>query len=186
MFVLRSVGLPLRVHHLVLVVHQYRVILLLEPVVRSDTAWNGGRRLHSDTTSRVGLVAAAKLLTQLILILKVVSSMAVILYPLSAAAVCEIVMHDGSPLSLGLNTAGGRTMVSVVAVIDQLVAERFRALLLEASVDVLQTTSLIKLLDIMHVCSVERVAKVIRILPHLLVHTGAERIESSDHVVASA
>ena len=143
MFVLRSVGLPLRVHHLVLVIHQHRVILLLEPIVRSDASGNGRRRLHSDATSRVGLLAAAKLLTKLILVLKVVSSMAVILYPLSAAAVCEIVMHDGSPLPLGLHTAGGRTVVGIVAVIDQLVAERFRALLVESPVDILQATSLI-------------------------------------------
>ena len=45
-------------------------------------------------------------------------------------------------------------MVSVIAVINQLVAERFRALLVEAPVDFLQPTSLIKLLDIMHVSSI--------------------------------
>ena len=45
-------------------------------------------------------------------------------------------------------------MVGVIAVINQLVAERFRALLVEAPVDILQPTSLIKLLDIMHVSSV--------------------------------
>ena len=55
-----------------------------------------------------------------------------------------------------------------------------------ATIYILKASTLVHLLNIVHIRAIKGMTKVVRILSHLWVHTGAERVKASNHVVASA
>jgi len=69
-------------------------------------------------------------------------------------------------------------MSVIVIIVNQLIALvitiRFGVLFMVTTVYILKPPTLVNLLNIVHVCSIKGVTKVVRILSHLRVHTSAE------------